>query len=97
LSTTRLATRSGLFNQSPYLILDWIHHWLRKKPPSTLERTISSRSTTTGNQYLYDGRELFGRFRETTDEIAPPTVETPRGSLLLESDSTAVPTADEAS
>ena len=27
-------------------------------------------STTTGNQYLYDGRELFGRFRETTDEIA---------------------------
>lgn len=54
-------------------------------------------STTTGNQYLYDGRELFGRFRETTDEIAPPTVETPRGSLLLESDSTAVPTADEAS
>jgi len=70
LSTTRLATRSGLFNQSPYLILDWIHHWFRKKPPSTLERTISSRSTTTGNQYLYDGRELFGRFRETTDEIA---------------------------
>jgi putative transposase len=27
-------------------------------------------STTTGNQYLYDGRELFGRFHETTDEIA---------------------------
>jgi putative transposase len=27
-------------------------------------------STTTGNQYLYDGRELFGRFCETTDEIA---------------------------
>ena len=27
-------------------------------------------STTTGNQYLYDGRELFGRFRETTQEIA---------------------------
>ena len=27
-------------------------------------------STTTGNQYIYDGRELFGRFRETTDEIA---------------------------
>ena len=27
-------------------------------------------STTAGNQYLYDGRELFGRFRETTDEIA---------------------------
>ncbi len=26
-------------------------------------------STTTGNQYLYDGRELFGRFHETTDEI----------------------------
>jgi putative transposase len=25
---------------------------------------------STGNQYLYDGRELFGRFRETTDEIA---------------------------
>jgi len=24
-------------------------------------------STTTGNQYIYDGRELFGRFRETTD------------------------------
>jgi putative transposase len=27
-------------------------------------------STTTGNQYLYGGRELFGQFRETTDEIA---------------------------
>lgn len=27
-------------------------------------------ATTTGSQYLYGGRELFGRFRETTDEIA---------------------------
>ena len=27
-------------------------------------------STTTGSQYLYDGREVFERFRETTDEIA---------------------------
>ena len=27
-------------------------------------------TTTTGRQYLYDGRELFGRFRETTEEIA---------------------------
>jgi len=97
LSTTRLATRSGLFNQSPYLILDWIHHWLRKKPPSTLENNLVACSTTTGNQYLYDGRELFGRFRETTDEIARLQSKLPRGSLLLESDSTAVPTADEAS
>jgi len=27
-------------------------------------------TTTTGQQYLYDGRDLFDRFRETTDEIA---------------------------
>ncbi len=27
-------------------------------------------TTTTGQQYLYDGRELFQRFRETTREIA---------------------------
>jgi putative transposase len=27
-------------------------------------------TTTTGEQYLYDGRELFQRFRETTREIA---------------------------
>jgi putative transposase len=27
-------------------------------------------STTTGNQFLYEGRELFDRFRETTDHIA---------------------------
>ena len=27
-------------------------------------------TTTTGEQYLYDGRELFHRFRETTREIA---------------------------
>ncbi|GAA0668756.1 hypothetical protein GCM10009020_13260 [Natronoarchaeum mannanilyticum] len=28
-------------NQSPSMILDWIHHWLRTKPPSTLAQTIS--------------------------------------------------------
>ncbi len=27
-------------------------------------------TTTTGEQYLYKGRELFQRFRETTREIA---------------------------
>jgi putative transposase len=27
-------------------------------------------ATTTGEQYLYEGRELFQRFRETTKEIA---------------------------
>ena len=27
-------------------------------------------TTTTGQQYLYEGRDLFDRFRETTDEIA---------------------------
>ena len=27
-------------------------------------------TTTTGKQYLYEGRELFQRFRETTREIA---------------------------
>jgi len=27
-------------------------------------------TTTTGQQYLYEGRELFARFRETTEEIA---------------------------
>jgi putative transposase len=27
-------------------------------------------TTTTGQQYLYEGRDLFARFRETTDEIA---------------------------
>ena len=27
-------------------------------------------TTTTGQQYLYEGRDLFGRFRETTREIA---------------------------
>jgi putative transposase len=27
-------------------------------------------STTTGQQYLYEGRDLFARFRETTEEIA---------------------------
>jgi len=27
-------------------------------------------TTTTGQQYLYEGRELFDRFRETTEEIA---------------------------
>jgi putative transposase len=29
-------------------------------------------TTTTGQQYLYEGRDLFDRFRETTDEIARP-------------------------
>jgi putative transposase len=27
-------------------------------------------TTTTGQQYLYEGRDLFARFRETTEEIA---------------------------
>jgi putative transposase len=27
-------------------------------------------TTTTGEQYLYEGRELFDQFRETTREIA---------------------------
>jgi len=27
-------------------------------------------TTTTGQQYLYDGRDLFARFRETTEEVA---------------------------
>jgi len=64
-------TRSGLSNQSPCLILDWIHHWLLTKPPLDVgANNLVACSTTTGNQYIYDGRELFGRFRETTDEIA---------------------------
>jgi putative transposase len=31
---------------------------------------IVAASTSTGQQYLYEGRDLFGRFRETTREIA---------------------------
>ncbi|EMA54960.1 transposase, partial [Halococcus salifodinae] len=27
-------------------------------------------TTTTGKQYLYEGRDLFGRFTETTERIA---------------------------
>jgi len=42
-------------------------------------------STTTGNQYLYDGRELFGRFRETTDEIARLQSKLPERLRLSES------------
>ena len=32
--------------------------------------TLVACTTTTGHQYLYEGRELFQRFRETTREIA---------------------------
>jgi putative transposase len=32
--------------------------------------TLVACTTTTGEQYLYEGRELFQRFRETTREIA---------------------------
>jgi putative transposase len=32
--------------------------------------TLVACTTTTGEQYLYEGRELFQRFRETTQEIA---------------------------
>ncbi len=42
-------------------------------------------STTTGNQYLYDGRKLFGRFRETTDEIARLQSKLPERRSLSES------------
>jgi len=42
-------------------------------------------STTTGNQYLYDGRELFGRFRKTTDEIARLQSKLPERWSLSES------------
>ena len=42
-------------------------------------------STTTGSQYLYDGRELFGRFRETTDEIARLQSKLPERRSLSES------------
>jgi len=38
-------------------------------------------STTTGSQYLYDDRELFGRFRETTDEIARLQSKLPEGRV----------------
>ena len=42
-------------------------------------------STTTGSQYLYDDRELFGRFRETTDEIARLQSKLPERLSLSES------------
>ncbi|WP_318570542.1 transposase [Salinigranum marinum] len=42
-------------------------------------------STTTGNQYLYDGRGLFGRFCETTDEIARLQSKLPERLRLSES------------
>jgi putative transposase len=32
--------------------------------------TLVACTTTTGQQYLYEGRDLFARFRETTEEIA---------------------------
>ena len=36
-------------------------------------------TTTTGQQYLYDGRELFAQFRETTEEIARLQSKLPTG------------------
>ena len=32
--------------------------------------TLVACTTTTGQQYLYEGRDLFARFRETTEEVA---------------------------
>jgi len=36
-------------------------------------------TTTTGQQYLYEGRDLFARFRETTEEIARLQSNLPEG------------------
>ena len=42
-------------------------------------------TTTTGDQYLYEGRELFQRFRETTREIARLQSKLPERRSLSES------------
>jgi putative transposase len=42
-------------------------------------------TTTTGEQYLYEGRELFQRFRETTREIARLQSKLPERQSLSES------------
>ncbi|SDF97334.1 RNA-guided endonuclease InsQ/TnpB family protein [Halorientalis regularis] len=41
-------------------------------------------TTTTGEQYLYEGRELFQRFRETTREIARLQSKLPEGQYSSE-------------
>jgi Transposase and inactivated derivatives len=51
------------------MILNWTHHWLTIQPPSTLARTTAC-TTTTGSQLLYEGRDLFEQFHETTERIA---------------------------
>jgi hypothetical protein len=58
---------------------------------------LVARSTTTGSQYRYDGREVLGRLCETTDGIVRLQSNPREGRLGFQSDSTAVPTTDEAS
>ena len=41
-------------------------------------------TTTTGEQYLYEGRELFQRFRDTTREIARLQSKLPEGRYSSE-------------
>ncbi len=46
--------------------------------------TLVACTTTTGEQYLYEGRELFQRFRETTREIARLQSKLPDGRYSSE-------------
>ena len=47
--------------------------------------TLVACTTTTGQQYCYEGRELFDRFRETTEEIARLQSKLPERLRLSES------------
>jgi hypothetical protein len=46
--------------------------------------TLVACTTTTGEQYLYEGRQLFQRFRETTREIARLQSKLPEGRYSSE-------------
>lgn len=62
-----VTTRSGRFSLPPALILDRIHHWPTRRLLWTSARTTSSPVLPTADQkHLYEGLDLFVRFRETT-------------------------------
>ncbi len=68
---TNSQTLSGLINQLPSTILDWIHYWLRKKPLWTLARTTSPPARLRPvNNSCTKGVTCSEQFRETTEQIA---------------------------
>lgn len=68
--TTRRTTRSERINQSPCLILDGFTTGLGRGRSGHRCEESRRLHNTTGQQYVYEDRDLFVKFCETTMQIA---------------------------